>query len=96
MTLTFLIGRVSGGLEGAARRPGRRIGRWMCALGVGTQLRIGHMAAWAAGLAGLAGKIVVFPTLDTGTLMPLLLPRITAIRDGPKRRVAFRGRKCHC
>jgi len=51
----------------------------MCALGVGMQFLIGPMATWAA---GLAGKIVVFPTLDTGTLMPLLLPRITAIRNG--------------
>ncbi len=45
----------------------------MCAVGVGPRCVIGHMAAWAA---GLAGKIVVFPTLDTGTLMPRLQPRI--------------------
>ncbi len=70
----------------------------MCAVGVGPRCVIGQMAAWAAGLAGLAGlagKIVVCPTLDTGTLMQRLQPRITASRDGPKRRLALRGRKWH-
>ena len=48
----------------------------MRALGVGTRFLIGPMAAWAA------GKIVVFPMLDTRTLMPLLLPRSIATPDG--------------
>ena len=64
----------------------------MCAVGIGSPLLIGQLAACAA---RLAGKIVVFPTLDTGTLMPRPQPRIQQIATGPKRRLALQGRKWH-
>ena len=43
---------------------------WMCAAGVGTQFLLGPVATFGV---ALLGKTVVFPTLDTGTLLPLLL-----------------------
>ncbi|GEM_PF-6705927 len=61
----------------------------MCAVGVGTRLLIDYM------VVGLAGKIVVFPTLDTGALMPWLQPRIQQVATVLKRRLALRGRKWH-
>lgn len=42
---------------------------WCCAAGVGTQF-LGPLLTWGS---TLAGHPVQFPTMDTGTLMPLLL-----------------------
>jgi hypothetical protein len=43
---------------------------WCCSLGLFTQFIIAPFATWAA---NLAGHPIVFPTLDMGTLMTLLL-----------------------
>jgi len=43
---------------------------WACALGVTTQFLVAPIATY---LAALGGKVLVFPTLDMGTLIPLLL-----------------------
>lgn len=42
---------------------------WCCAVGVGVQF-LGPLLSWGS---SLAGHPVQFPTMDTGTLMPLLL-----------------------
>lgn len=48
-------------------RPG--IG-WVCGAGFAVQFVIGPLAEWGS---ALAGHPVKFPTMDTGTMMPLLL-----------------------
>lgn len=48
-------------------RPG--IG-WVCGAGFAVQFVIGPLAEWGS---TLAGHPVKFPTMDTGTMMPLLL-----------------------
>jgi len=43
---------------------------WVCSAGFAVQFIIGPLAEWGA---ALAGHPVKFPTMDTGTMMPLLL-----------------------
>lgn len=43
---------------------------WVCGMACATQFVIAPLATW---IAALFGKIVVFPSLDMGTLMTLLL-----------------------
>ena len=43
---------------------------WVCSIGLLTQFIIAPLATWAS---GLIGKPVVFPSLDMGTLLTLLL-----------------------
>jgi hypothetical protein len=43
---------------------------WVCAVGLLTQFLVAPLTTW---VAALLGKTVVFPTLDMGTLMTLLL-----------------------
>ena len=43
---------------------------WVCGCGFGVQFVIGPIFEW---LSGMAGHPVKFPTLDLGTMMPLLL-----------------------
>jgi len=43
---------------------------WVCGIGFAVQFIIGPLAEWGA---ALAGHPVKFPTMDTGTMMPLLL-----------------------
>jgi hypothetical protein len=43
---------------------------WICGVGLCTQFLIGPLCTWGA---SLLGKAVVFPTLDMGTLLTLLL-----------------------
>jgi len=51
----------------SGRRPA--IG-WICGAGFAVQFVIGPLAEWGS---SLAGHPVKFPTMDTGTMMPLLL-----------------------
>ena len=43
---------------------------WICGAGFAVQFVIGPLAEWGS---ALAGHPVKFPTMDTGTMMPLLL-----------------------
>jgi hypothetical protein len=43
---------------------------WICGAGFAVQFVIGPLAEWGS---SLAGHPVKFPTMDTGTMMPLLL-----------------------
>ena len=43
---------------------------WVCGAGFAVQFVIGPLAEWSS---ALAGHPVKFPTMDTGTMMPLLL-----------------------
>ena len=43
---------------------------WVCGTGLAVQFLIGPLATW---IADLVGKHIVFPTLDMGTLLTLLL-----------------------
>jgi len=43
---------------------------WICGAGFAVQFVIGQLAEWGS---SLAGHPVKFPTMDTGTMMPLLL-----------------------
>jgi hypothetical protein len=43
---------------------------WVCGIGLLTQFLVAPLTTW---IAALCGKNVVFPTLDMGTLMTLLL-----------------------
>jgi hypothetical protein len=43
---------------------------WVCGVGLATQFLIGPLFTWAA---ALAGQPIVFPSLDMGTLLTLLL-----------------------
>ena len=42
---------------------------WVCGTGFAVQFVFGPMATW---IAALYGKVVVFPEMDTATMMPLL------------------------
>ena len=43
---------------------------WICGAGFAVQFVVGPLAEWGS---ALAGHPVKFPTMDTGTMMPLLL-----------------------
>lgn len=57
----------NGGLFVAGWRPA--VG-WVCAAGIGGQFVVGPLFTWGS---ALAGHPTAFPTLDNGTLMPLLM-----------------------